>query len=131
MTIPDQDDFWGPVISEYSRAQAIEDGVLLDVSPIAYMVGFKYSVAVTRAVWIEYVKVPDGIVDQDENGRLWDVLWMLKCGMRNAQGDTVLYKLHVRKDNSERTPPLVTLKAICGPGDTPEPVITIMLPEED
>jgi hypothetical protein len=25
----------------------------------------------------------------------------------------------------------VTLKAICGPGDTAEPVITIMLPEED
>ncbi len=24
-----------------------------------------------------------------------------------------------------------TLKAICGPGDTAEPVITILLPEED
>jgi len=26
---------------------------------------------------------------------------------------------------------LVTLKALCGPGDDGEPVITIMLPEED
>jgi hypothetical protein len=26
---------------------------------------------------------------------------------------------------------LVTLKAMCGPGDQGEPVITIMLPEED
>jgi hypothetical protein len=26
---------------------------------------------------------------------------------------------------------LVELKAVCGPGDNSEPVITIMLPEED
>jgi hypothetical protein len=33
--------------------------------------------------------------------------------------------------NDERTPALVRLKAVCGPGDRGEPVITIMLPEED
>jgi len=26
---------------------------------------------------------------------------------------------------------MARLKAVCRPGDTPEPVITIMLPEED
>ena len=33
--------------------------------------------------------------------------------------------------NDDQAPRPVTLKAICGPGDTPEPVLTIMLPEED
>jgi hypothetical protein len=34
-------------------------------------------------------------------------------------------------DNRERTPPLVRLKAVCGPGDEGEPVITVMMPDED
>jgi hypothetical protein len=36
-----------------------------------------------------------------------------------------------RNDNRERTPPLVRLEALGGPGDLSEPVITVMLPEED
>jgi hypothetical protein len=43
----------------------------------------------------------------------------------------VRFAVHVRNDNLERTPPLVKLKALCGPGDDGEPVITKMLPEED
>jgi hypothetical protein len=37
----------------------------------------------------------------------------------------VLYVMEGRKMNK------VKLKALCGPGDNGEPVITIMLPEED
>jgi hypothetical protein len=43
--------------------------------------------------------------------------------------DTLLFDLFVRSDN--RSAKRVTLKAICGPGDTPEPVLTILLPDED
>jgi hypothetical protein len=43
----------------------------------------------------------------------------------------VRFGVHVRNDNRERTPPLVRLKAICGPGDEGEPVVTVMLPTED
>jgi hypothetical protein len=43
----------------------------------------------------------------------------------------VRFGVHVRNDNCERTPPLVTLRALCGPGDRGEPVITVMLPDED
>jgi hypothetical protein len=38
---------------------------------------------------------------------------------------------HVRNDNRKRTPPLVRLKALCGPGDDGEPVITVMVLGED
>ena len=41
------------------------------------------------------------------------------------------FAVHVRNDNRERTPPLVRLKALCGPGDDAEPVITVLLPDED
>jgi hypothetical protein len=41
------------------------------------------------------------------------------------------FGVHVRNDNREGTPPLVRLKALCGPGDDGELVITVMLPGED
>jgi hypothetical protein len=43
----------------------------------------------------------------------------------------VPFALRVRNANRERTPPLVRLKAICGPGDGGEPVLTVMRPDED
>jgi hypothetical protein len=42
----------------------------------------------------------------------------------------VRFPVHIRNDDSDRTPPPVRLKALCGPGDHGEPVVTIMLPEE-
>jgi uncharacterized protein DUF6573 len=41
------------------------------------------------------------------------------------------FALHVRNDERDCLPPLVQLKALCGPGDNAEPVITVMLPDED
>jgi hypothetical protein len=43
----------------------------------------------------------------------------------------VPFAAHVRNDNRVGMPPLVRLKAMCGPGDQAEPVITGMLPDED
>ena len=127
--------FWddAEVISSYTRAQAIEEGVLVDVSEVAREAGIKFPVALTAAVFEEYVRVPGGVVAQDESGRLWDILWMLRCQIRRSQGDTLHFQLYVRNHNRERLTrqDLVTLKAICGPGDDGEPVVTIMLPEED
>ena len=48
------------VISVYTRAQAIEDGILVDVSDTAREAGFKIPVAVTRAVWNRLVALPEG-----------------------------------------------------------------------
>jgi hypothetical protein len=63
--------------------------------------------------------------------RLWNVLWMLACEMRRgATGLEMRFGVHVRSDNRERTPPLVRLKAVCGPGDNGEAVVTVMLPDE-
>jgi hypothetical protein len=45
-------------------------------------------------------------------------------------GDTVLFAVSVLTDGV-RTRETVDLKSVCGPGDACEPVITIMLPEED
>lgn len=120
------------LIHRYNRADAIRDGVLIDVSETAGEAGFRFPVALTRAVWEQCVSVPPGVVCQDETGRLWDVLWMLRLAITRSDGGSELrFALHVRNDNRDGIPPLVKLKAICGPGDDAEPVLTVMLPEED
>jgi hypothetical protein len=120
------------LIHSYSRKEAIEDGFLVDVSDMGREAGFRYPVALTRTVWEQYVVVPDGVECQDEDGRLWDILWMLKVAIASGakdREDLLKFKLNVRNAN-ERTE-LVTLKSVCGPGDDGEPVITVMLSSED
>jgi hypothetical protein len=63
------------LIHRYTRADALRDGVLIDVSPTAREAGIRYSVALTRAAWERWVRVPPGVACQDEAGRLWDVVW--------------------------------------------------------
>jgi hypothetical protein len=91
----------------------------------------RFPVALTRAVWCRCVEVPAGVECQDEAGRLWDVLWMLRCAARQSAGRVVAFAGRVRDDNREGTPPLVRLKAVCSPGDEGEPVLALMMPEED
>jgi hypothetical protein len=123
-------EIFGKVIHSYSRADALEDGYLVDVSETAREAGIKYPVAMTRTVRDGYItpdprSVPYG---QSESGRLWDTLWMLRNAARRG-GTEILFQLYfIMKERQRR---LITLKAICGPGDDAEPVITIMLPEED
>jgi hypothetical protein len=112
------------LIHRYSRAEAIADGVLIDVSATAAQAGIRFPVALTRAVWERCV------AGQDEQGHLCAVLWMLALSARCADGAEIRFAVHVSDSNSNRTP-LVRLKAICGPGDEGEPVITVLLPDED
>jgi hypothetical protein len=106
--------------------------VLIDVTPTAREAGICYLVVLTRAVWECCVAVPPGVLCQDEKGRLWDLCRILCCAItRQGGGRVVPFALHVRNDNRERTPPLVRLKAVCGPGDGGEPVLTVMRPDED
>jgi hypothetical protein len=120
------------LIHRYTRADALRDGVLIDVSATAKEAGILFPVALTCAAWVRCVSVPPGVECQDEAGRLWDVLWLLRLAIgRSDGGPEVRFGVHVLDDNTERTPPLVRLKAVCGPGDQGEPVITVMLPDED
>ncbi len=109
------------IISSYSRAQAIEDGVLVDVSDTAKEAGFKYPVAVTTAVWDDCVMKKSRSAG-DPEGRLWDILTMMKYAAKNG-GEQINFTVLISRRR-------VALKALCHGGDNREPVITIMLPNE-
>ena len=123
-----QDDW--PVIYAYTRAQALEDGVLVDVSEMAREAGFVWPVAVTAAVWAVIAAIPSryrGI--QSRDGRLWDVLWIAYCAIRSAPAGGTELRYRLILHHERRT--YLTLKLITGPGDHGEPVVTLMLPAED
>jgi len=127
------DNPFGPIIYAYTRAQALADGVQVDVTTTAQESGIRFPVFITRTAFDAYVTVPPDVTGQDEAGRLWDVVWMLRHAIRKATpGQTRLpFALYVRNDN--RAPRLIKLIAECGPLDIdkPEPAITIMMPGED
>ena len=119
------------VIYTYTRKQAIEDGVLVDVSTTAREAGINFPVALTSTVWDMYVVPSEKLADSGQSiaGRLWDLLWMFRLkAMRSNK--SLLYFSCLFLDVNEKLEE-VKFKALCGPGDNAEPVITIMLPGED
>jgi hypothetical protein len=128
---------FGDPISVYTRRQAIEDGVLVDLMQpetlgLVREAGFRFPVAMTTTAFCATVgeldtPLPAG---QDLQGRLWDVLWMLKLAIKSSKpgNDRVSFSVVVW-DGKRRNK--VNLWSLCGPGDRCEPVITIMLEGED
>ncbi len=130
---PHDADPFGPVIYSYTRAQAVADGVQVEVTKTASEAGIKFPVFLTRTVFDAYVEVPPGVTGQDEAGRLWDIVWMLRFAiLRSRPGaERIPVALYVRNDNRRAT--LIKLIATCGPLDIddPQPAITVMMPDED
>ena len=124
---------FGEIIYTYTRAQAVADGVQVDVTKTAQEAGIKFPTFLTRAVFDAYVAVPPGVTGQDEAGRLWDLVWMARFAILRSHGhtDRLPIALYVRNDNHRAK--LVKLIATCGPldMDDPQPAITVMLPDED
>ncbi len=125
-----------PIIFSYTRAQAIEDGVLVDLTEWARETGFKIPLACTATIWHRYITPPVGTREQgqSERGRAHDLLWMLYLAIRRNKSkefseDRLRFEvIFLLAPNKHET---IELTAICGPGDRGEPVLTILLPDED
>ena len=135
----DMIEIFGSPIHTYSRAQALADGVLVDVSEAAAERGFKVPVAMTRTVWEDCVAWAEADSDrqtyQDQEGRLHDVLWLAWTYARIARRrdtDTITYELRrVPRGGRATRPRRVVLTLKIHGGDHGEPVATIMQPDED
>lgn len=124
-----QDELFGDVIFSYSRAQAIEDGVLVDVTETALEAGFNLPFAMTAEVWRMIEKIPEKYRHEDVQGRLWDVLMVARhAAIHSAAGEGMIFFeviLHHGRGSKSR------LKLHIGPGDDGSPVLTLMLPWQD
>jgi len=125
--------FWddADVISAYSRADAIADGTLVDITTLAAEAGFVWPVAMTRAAWADAVEWSDVDPTQDETGRLWDVLTILRWKVsQRGTGPRLPFSV-LRIPQGGTVGSRCDLVCIVGPGDTPDPVLTITTPNED
>lgn len=116
---------FGETIYSYSRAQAIDDGVLVDLSHVdSIRQHWKHPFACTSAVW--------GIIeealhrpDQDSCGICHDISTMAKLAIRSARdAEQILFTVLITGKKH-------ALKLHIGPGDTAAAVLTLMLPYED
>ncbi len=134
-TAVEQNNFFSEsdMIFVYTRAQAIADGVLIDLTSCfpSDTRMFKWPLACTSTVWnliesaafAEELETPDVYV--------WDLAYMAFNAIQargNTGCDQLLFKITLplcENGTAHR------LKLVCGPGDNGEPVLTIMLPLED
>ena len=124
---------FGPVIYSYTRKQALADGMQYDLSKIAREAGITFPVFITVAAFELFVVVPDGVEGQDEEGRRWDIVWMLRFAIQRSKPGVRRLPVAFYCRNDNRSPKLHKLIAECGPVDIddPQPAITLMLPDED
>jgi len=128
----DKDDW--EVISSYSRKQAFADGVLVDLSAdwfgeMCKEAGFRFPLAMTSTAFAEVIGFEPLPAGQDQNGRLWDVLMVLKAAIRQNRNsnrqDFAVSVFDGKRHNK------IELYCLCGPSDSGEPCLTVMLPTED
>ena len=124
------------IIYSYSRAQALADGVLVDVTAHAAEVGFALPVAVTAGLWTHYIKPAQALRDQgqSEHARLNDVLTLLRAAIGRLRvagqpSDRVTFRVMFLMPPDRSV--TVRLVAVCGPGDDGAAVVTVMLEGED
>ena len=133
-----------PVISRYTRRQALEDGLLIDVSAAAAEVGMMAPTAMTSAAHAEYVawteddnrRAPGS--GQSERGRLLDVVLLAAAtiraairGTRDIPTDPLTFAIRYVPHDGTATPVEGGLKAVIDGGDDGNPTVTIMEPDED
>jgi len=120
------EEYFGEVIYTYSRKQAIDDGVLVDLSSLFPKDTriYRCPVACTSSVWGFIEKACKG--NEGEPGAwVWDLCWMsVKAKCKVFSPSEHLFRCIIGRKTH-------TLKARCGPGDDMEPAVTIMLQNED
>ncbi len=116
------------IVFRYTRQEALEDGVLIDLSDTAKEAGFRFPLAVTQGVFaiLNNTDAPG----QDLKGRSWDMLMIFRKYARRTNGNVIRFAPLFLMPDSKKPKP-VQMWAKCGPGDDAEPVITIMLEGED
>ena len=120
------------IIYSYTRAQAIDDGQLVEINAqMLKEAGVRLPSAMTFALFETLNPKEDAKkIGQDLAGRIWDMLHLFRFSVRNAADDSeIRFKFYIQKSATRKV--LQEVKAVLGPDDNGQPCITFMLPNED
>lgn len=130
---PDQ----GSVDPVYSglRADAIADGSIIDIGSTAQEAGFLWPLAVTKAVWSQFVQWTEADSEKQIRQTQRERLLMLatECAYsvrtRAPEGDRMRFTLEcVPRDGKSTVKRPSVLQVVAHAGDDDQPVLTVMIP---
>ena len=117
-----------------SRVEAIEEGLLMDISQVGTRIGFRWHVAITRDAWNQTVKWnrldSKRAVYLAQRRRLIDMLRVCARKIRDTSPESSRMAFSVKRipfDGSSDIPVRVELEMVAHLGDEGEPVLTITL----
>jgi hypothetical protein len=128
LPLPQPEDLpFNPVAHSRTRAQAIADGALVDVTDTAKEVGFKLPVAITEVLQNRLTPTKaEAAIGQDYDSRLWNVLWVAAFTIKLADrgSDTVTFTV-VQQEVNAKSGQLqnveLRLRAVCDSGNEDKP----------
>lgn len=117
------------LISSYSQAQAIEDGVLHLIPSEISRDYFKFPVIFSASLVTVIEKaIANKKYLSDYRGIVHDILFMCQTATKRSSSDDVLRSKVIIKGAGRKA--IYDLLMVCGPGDKAEPTITIMFPSD-
>jgi excisionase family DNA binding protein len=123
-------EIWGladPEHQKKARQDAIDDGDLIEITRMGRDMGIIYPLAVSaRAAqsMVPFTNIPQETVTEN----LWDTLHAFREKALTTTEEEFEFQVSLYQNGLV---PTLTFKAAVSPGDDGEPVITIMLPDED
>lgn len=132
---------FGDVIHKYTRGEAIDDGVLIDVpvNKLAKQAGITWHCAITAALFTELQPLKsttERTYCEDFEGVLWDMLTIFKLSVKQKQSETkallpgMRWTFKILRQNRRYTSIDVVFSVEEMNGKN-EPCWTFMLPKED
>ncbi len=126
MNMKEAEEIFGEAISVYTRNQAHEDGILIDVSETEGAKLFSWPVSFTTNLY-ERLRKGEGEKANILDARIWDVCWMciveIKARLRESGENDLFFKVLVGKEK-------LALWGNSGPADDGSPCMTIGFPED-
>lgn len=127
VTTPQQD----TPVQLLNRQEAIEAGILVDVSPIAEQVGLRLSVGISKPLWELGITASHQLADDECRTRVRDVLLALRLHVEQAEITAPWIKFPALLAlPPEAQPQVCTLVAIAHKDSSAPYALTVMLPEE-
>lgn len=123
-------EIWGladPDQQRKARQDAIDDGDLIEITRMGRDAGITYPIAVSARAAERMVPFPN-IPQETVTENLWDTLHAFRAKAFATTKEEFEFQVSLYQNGLV---PNLTFKAAVSPGDDGEPVITIMLPDED
>lgn len=114
-----------------NRAEAIEAGILIDVTPQAHQMGLELTVGMSRPLWEIGITASDEVPEEQFEGRVRDVLLALRLYLEEAEISSAFFTFPTLLTfPPESVPQVFSVFAIAHKDPTASYALTLLLPQE-